>query len=118
MSAHSSSTFSWTSTKIDAAINASLQATRGGKEDPFLERNIIKAVSKLNATNLFHCSQRGEVLTAEALRNILYQQRERYQRVCQIADLPYGRFSKSHYQILMSPTDYEKHIMVCLALQM
>jgi len=113
----SSSTFSWTSRKIDAAVNASLQATRGGKEDPFLERNIIKAVSKLNATNLFHCSQRGEVLTAEALMNILYQQRERYQRVCQIADLSYGSFCRRYYKIYMSPTDYENHIKVCLSLE-
>ena len=112
----SSSTFSWTSRKIAAAVNASLQATRRENEDPFLERNIIKAVSKLNATNLFQCSQRGEVLTVEALRNLLYQQRERYQRVCQIADLPYGIFSRRYYKIFMSPTDYENHIKVCLSL--
>jgi hypothetical protein len=50
MSAHSSSAFSWTSTKIDAAINASLQL-QGREGRSVLDVNIIKAVSKLNATN-------------------------------------------------------------------
>jgi hypothetical protein len=117
MSGSSSSTFLWTTKRMDAALNASLEATRGGKQDPFLERNIIKAVTKLNATILFNCSPSEQVLTAEALRILLYQLRERYQRICQIADLPYGSFSRRYHKIFMSPDDYENHIKVCRALE-
>jgi hypothetical protein len=102
---------------MDAALNASLQATRGGKQDPFLERNIIKTVTKLNATILFNCNRSGQVLTAEDLRILLNQLRERYQRICQIADLPYANFSRRYYKLLMAPDDYDNHIKVCRAIQ-
>jgi hypothetical protein len=102
---------------MDAALHASLQVVRGGKEDPFLKRNIMKAVSKLNATDLFIYSTSGEALTAEALRTFLYQQRERYQRVCEIADLPYSRFSRWSNEIRMEPENYENHIKVCRDLE-
>jgi hypothetical protein len=117
MAGSSSTSYPWTSKKIDAALAASVQAVRGGKEDPFLERNIMKAVSKLNATDLFNSSTSGEVLTAEALRTLLYQQRERYRRVCEIADLPYCVFSRFYYKIKMLPNDYENHIQVCRDLE-
>lgn len=117
MAGSSSASYSWTSTKVEAALHASLQVVSGGKEDPISERNILKTVSKLNATCLFNSSTSGEVLTPEALRTFLYQQRERYQRICQIADLPYSSFSRFQNEIRMVPTNYEHHIKVCRDLE-
>lgn len=110
MAGSSSSSFSWTFNKIGAALNTSLQVVRGGKDDPFIGKNLRKIVSKLNASLPFSI---GKELTTDALRELLYEYRARHTRICEISDLPYGKFSTSKYKIVMNTEDYEKHVKVC-----
>ena len=79
--------------KIADALTAYLQVLRGDNDDPFLERNIRKALSKLNATYTFNASPTREVLTTEALRDLLNEYHDKYRRICAIAELPYSGFS-------------------------
>ena len=83
-----SASFTWTPKKIADALTACFQVLRGGNDDPFLERNIKKAVSKLNATSTFNACPSGEVLTTEALRGLLNEYQMKYRRICAIAALP------------------------------
>ena len=74
--------------KIADALTAYLQVLRGDNDDPFLERNIGKVLSKLNATSTFKACPFGEVLTTEALRGLLNEYQMKYRRICAIAALP------------------------------
>jgi len=88
---------------------------RGDNDDSFLERNIRKALSKLNATSTFDAYPSGEVLTTEALRGLLNEYHEKYRKICAIAELPYSGFSSMEYMILMLSSDHEKYVQVwCL----
>ena len=101
--------------KIADALTAYLQVLRGDNDDPFLERNIGKVLSKLNATSTFNACPFGEVLTTEALRALLNEYREKYRRICTIAELSYSGFSSTEYKIPMLPSDHEKYVQVwCL----
>lgn len=107
-----SASFTWTQKKVADALTACLQVFRGNNEDPFLQRNITNALSKLSASPTFSPCPSGEVLTAQALRGLLHEYHEKYRRICAIAELPYSRFNKTEYKIWMSPPDYEKHVQV------
>ena len=96
-------------------LTACLQVFRGDNDDSFLERNIRKALSKLNATSTFNACPFGEVLTTEALRGLLNEYHEKYRKICAIAELPYSGFSSMEYMILMLSSDHEKYVQVwCL----
>ena len=82
------------------------------KDDPFLKKNIRKALSKLNASSGFNACPSGEVFTAQALRGLLNEYHEKYRRICAIAELPYSGFSRTEYKIMMLPPDYEKYVQV------
>ena len=85
---------------------------RGANDDPFLERNIRKALSKLNVYPDFNACPSGEVFTAQALKDLLNEYQKKYRRICAIAELPYNKFSRMEYKIMMLPSDYEKHVQV------
>ena len=88
---------------------------RGANDDPFLERNIRNVLSKLNSSPDFNVCPSGEVFTAQALRGLLNEYHEKYTRIRAIAELPYNKFSRMEYKIMMLPSDYEKHVQVwCL----
>ena len=107
-----SASFTWTRKKITDALTACLKVFRKENEDPFLERNIRKALSKLNSSPGFNACPSGEVLTPQALRGLLNEYHEKYRRICAITELPYNNFSRREYMIMMLPHDYEKHVQV------
>ena len=110
-----SASFTWTRKNIADALTVCLQVFRGDNDDSFLERNIRKALSKLNATYTFNACPTREVLTTEALRDLLNEYHEKYRRICAIAELPYSGFSSMEYMILMLSSDHEKYVQVwCL----
>ena len=88
-----SASFTWTRKKITDALTACLKVFRKENEDPFLERNIRKALSKLNSSPGFNACPSGEVLTPQALRGLLNEYHEKYRRICAITELPYSNFS-------------------------
>ena len=93
-------------------LTVCLQVLRGANDDPFLERNIRKALSKLNVYPDFNACPSGEVFTAQALRGLLNEYHEKYRRICAITELPYSGFSRTEYKIMMLPPDYEKYVQV------
>ena len=110
-----SASFTWTRKKIEDVLTACLQVFRGENDDPFLERNIRNVLSKLNSSPDFNVCPSGEVFTAQALRGLLNEYHEKYTRIRAIAELPYNKFSRMEYKIMMLPSDYEKHVQVwCL----
>ena len=85
---------------------------RGANDDPFLERNIRKALSKLNVYPDFNACPSGEVFTAQALKDLLNEYQKKYRRICAIAELAYSKFSRMEFKIMMLPPDYEKYVQV------
>ena len=113
MAGSTSRSYPWTSTKIDAALSASLVVTRGGKEDCFVGDKIARAVSKLNSKNEFNWDPSGRILTTKDLRALLYERCDCYRRVCAIADVPDCQgFSRRDCKILMNQEQYANHIQV------
>src|SRR5438128_10675900 len=113
MAGSTSRSYPWMRTKIDAVWSSLLLVSRGGKEDCLLEDKIARAVSKLNSKNEFNWDPSGRVLTTEDLRDLLYERRDCYRRVCAIADVPDCMgFSRRDNKILMTRKQYANHIQV------
>lgn len=100
-----SASFTWTRKKIAEALTACLKVFREENDDPFLERNITKALSKLNASPDFNACPSGEVFSTQALRGLLIEYQEKYRRISAIAELLYSKFSRTEFKIMMLPSD-------------
>src|SRR6266540_1178031 len=114
MAASSAPLFSWTDRMIDQALACMLEVVRGGQDDPFDEDNIRQAVTtcKSRATSSSNTSLLQQV-TVSQLTQLLMDMRQRYVRICELADHPWiVGFSQRYHKIVMSPEDATQHILV------
>ena len=114
MAASSAPPFSWTDHMIDQTLTCTLEVVRGGRDDPFDEDNIRQAVTtcRSRATSPSNASLLQQV-TVSQLTQLLMDMRQRYVRICELADHPCTvGFSKRCHKIVMSPEDAAQHILV------
>ena len=114
MAASSAPPFPWIDRMIDQALTCTLEVVRGGREDPFNEDNIRQAVAtcRSRATGSSNTSLLQQV-TGDQLTQLLMDMRQRYVRICELADHPRTvGFSKRYHKIVMSPEDAAQHILV------
>ena len=114
MAASSVPPFPWTDRMIDQALICTLEVVRGGREDPFDEDNIrqVVATCRSRAAGSSNTSLLQQV-TGDQLTQLLMDMRQRYVRICELADHPCTvGFSKRYHKIIMSPEDAAQHILV------
>src|SRR5438105_4297825 len=115
MAASSVPSFPWTDRMIGHALTCMLEGVRGGRDDPLGRGNIRPAViiCRSTATRSSHSSLLQEV-TVGQLTQLLTDMRQRYIRICELADQPRMIcFSPRYRRIVMSPEDAAQHILVC-----
>src|SRR5438105_12413864 len=106
--------FPWTDRMIDQALTCTLEVTRGGQDDPFDEDNIRQPVtacrSRLMSSSNSNLLQQ---VTVGQLTQLLMDMRQRYVRICELADHPrIVGFSKRYHKIVMSLEDAAQYILV------
>src|SRR6266540_3895811 len=114
MATSSAPPFPWTDCMIDQALTCTLEVVRGGRDDPFDEDNIRQAVTtcRSRATSSSNSSLLQHA-TVGQLRQLLMDMRQRYVRICELADHPWTvGFSQRYHKIVMSPKDAAQHILV------
>ena len=114
MAASSVHPFPWTDRMIGQALTCMLEVVRGGRDDPLDEENIRQAViiCRSTSTRSSHSSLLQEV-TVGQLTQLLTDMRQRYVRICELADQPRTiYFSLRYRRIVMSPEDAAQHILV------
>ena len=115
MAASSVPPFPWTDRMIGQALTCMLEVVRGGRDDPLDEENIRQAVTicRSTSTRSSHSSLLQEV-TVGQLTQLLTNMRQRYVRICELADQPRTIcFSPRYRRIVMTPEDAAQHILVC-----
>src|SRR5438128_11296024 len=100
---------------IDRALTCTLQVTRGGRDEPFDEDNIPQAVTACRSRPMSSSnSNLLQQVTVGQLTQLLMDMRQRYVRICELADHPSTiGFSWRYRKIVMSPEDATQHILVC-----
>src|SRR6266542_5895145 len=114
MASSSDPPFPWTDRMIDQALTCTLEVVRGDRDDPFDEDNIRQAVTtcRSRTTSSSNTSPLQQV-TVGQLTQLLIDMRQRYVRICELADHPCTvDFSKRYHKIVMSPEDAAEHILV------
>src|SRR5438105_1818874 len=99
---------------IDQALTCMLEVVRGGRDDPFDGDNIRQAVitCRSRAMSSSNTSLLQQV-TIGQLTQLLMDMRQRYVRICELADYPRTvGFSQRYHKIIMSPEDAAQHILV------
>src|SRR5438105_12743834 len=107
--------FLWTDRMIAQALTCTLEVVQGGRDDPFDEDNIQQAMTtcRSRAMSSSNTSPLQQV-TVGQLTQLLMDIRQRYVRICELADHPCTiGFSKRYHKIVMSPEDAVQHILVC-----
>src|SRR6266498_6086745 len=107
MAASSVPPFPWTDHMIDQALTCTLEVVRGGRDDPFDEDNIRQAVTTCRSRAMSSSnSSLLQQVTIGHLTQLLMDMRQRYVRICELANHPYTvGFSKRYRMIIMSSED-------------
>src|SRR5438105_3400947 len=114
MDASSVHPFPWTDRMIDQALTCMLEVVRGSRDDPLDKENIRQAViiCRSTSTRSSHSSLLQEV-TVGQLTQLLTDMRQRYVRICELADNPRTIcFSPRYCRIVITPDDAAHHIFV------
>src|SRR6266498_5221231 len=89
MAASSAPPFPWTDRMIDQALTCTLEVVRGGRDDPFDEDNIRQAVTTCRSRAMSSSnSSLLQQVTIGHLTQLLMDMRQRYVRICELADYP------------------------------
>src|SRR5438128_7438145 len=100
MAASSVPPFPWTDRMIGQALTCMFEVVRGGRDDPLDKENIRQAVTICRSS---HSSLLQEV-TVGQLTQLLTDMRQRYVRICELADQPRTIcFSPRYRRIVMTP---------------
>ena len=114
MAASSVPPFPWTDRMTHQSLTCTLEVVRGGRDDPFNEDNIWQAVTtcRSRAPSSSNSSLLQQV-TIGQLTQLLMDMRQRYVRICELADHPRTvGFSQRYHKIVMNPEDAIQHILV------
>lgn len=108
------SSFLWTHSQINSALIAAGKATQKGRHNIFEEQRMERTLELCFSEFGFNYDpNKGPVLTIHDLRAQISHQHRRYQRICEIADLPICMgFDKRSWCLWMFDADYARHIQV------
>jgi len=107
--------FPWTHSLINSALVAAVKATQKGLYNIFEERRMETALHLCFSQYGFNSDpNKDHVLTLNDLRAQIWHQHRRYQRICEIAELPIcDGFSRREWSLVITSNEqYARHIQV------